>query len=749
MKIFSFILSLLLCSFIWAQNLQGYVNSAAFEALPSATVYWADQSHSSLTDTGGEFSIERSESSDQLVVSYAGFQSDTITVSPTQLYVTITLKGNELAEVEVKGRKRGTGITNDPQKIEIITAKELEKGACCDLAGCFNTEASVESVTTNIITNTKELRLLGLSGVYNQVLLEGLSQFNGLAYTYGISSIPGPFIENLFIAKGNTSVLQGYESISGQINVIYKRPEASNRLYLNTFVNTFLESQYNAYATHRWKENRSIFVGFHSKQPGLDHESDNDTFLDFPAITAYNLTGSFKLNENRVGKVGVHTGFTVRDENRTGGQTTFNPDIDKGSNTVYGQIVDYQERSAFLKLAYNASEDLQISLQSNGLVHSQNSWFGVTNYEAEQNFIESKIQAEYRYANQNNLTGGLSFRFNSIDEKIRFSDNTLGRTFAGDYETKELVPGAFLENRLSFLDDNLHLLTGLRFDYHNEHKSQLTPRALLRFSPNSSSSIRASVGSGWRHVNLFAENVAILASSRDLNIVEPLNEEKAINYGFSADYKFYTPMAEFSLASDFYHTRFLNHIMPDYDENPQLTIVRNEESTARSNSFQFDAGMLLKETLEFKISYNLLDVFHQYGSIKELMLFNSNHKIKSSVSYSPLNNRWQADINTQWYSKQRLPETSQNPIEYQISDFSDAFTVLNAQFTYRFKNFDVYIGGENLLNVRQDKPILSWEDPFGQYFDTSTSWGPTKGVEGYIGFRYKLPYKEKEKETNL
>ena len=56
----------------------------------------------------------------------------------------------------------------------------------------------------------------------------------GLAYTYGISSVPGTLVDNIFVSKGSTSVLQGYESMVGQINVVPKSPDKGEKLFLNT-----------------------------------------------------------------------------------------------------------------------------------------------------------------------------------------------------------------------------------------------------------------------------------------------------------------------------------------------------------------------------------------------------------------------------------------------------------------------------------------------------------------------------------
>jgi hypothetical protein len=66
---------------------------------------------------------------------------------------------------------------------------------------------------------------------------------------------------------------------------------------------------------------------------------------------------------------------------------------------------------------------------------------------------------------------------------------------------------------------------------------------------------------------------------------------------------------------------------------------------------------------------------------------------------------------------------------------------MNAQVSKSFgknKNFDIYVGGENLSNFYQKDPILAFDQPFGQNFDTNMLWGPIAGRMFYTGIRYHI-----------
>lgn len=114
------------------------------------------------------------------------------------------------------------------------------------------------------------------------------------------------------------------------------------------------------------------------------------------------------------------------------------------------------------------------------------------------------------------------------------------------------------------------------------------------------------------------------------------------------------------------------------------------------------------------------------------------HKFITTFSYKPLSNKFHFDMNVHWYGKQRLPDTKSNPLEFKRPDFSEPYSTVNAQFTYTFNKFEVYVGCENMFDFRQLQPIISWQNPFSPFFDTSSVWGPTRGREVYAGIRLKL-----------
>lgn len=739
MKKYLFFVGLLFPYVLFSQSIKGIVTDVNNQPLFGANVFWANSNSGTIADGDGEFELKMIAISPKLLVaSYVGHTSDTLEIT-NQNHVVFRLKeSHALDEVVLRTNQEGVVISNlNPIKTEQITQAELGKAACCDLAGCFETQSSVQPQTTNVITNSKELRILGLSGVYNQVLVDGFPMIQGLSYTYGISSIPGSLVDNIYISKGANSVLQGYESISGQINVETKVPDKTDKLFLNVYMNSFWEKHLNAnYAVKKGKW--SNLTAVHTVQPASEFDKDDDTFLDLPKLTRYMVSNKLKYGtENNWGWNSM-IGLRFVNEQRIGGQTNFNPDTDKGSDQVYGQTVNFNQPEIWTKTGYRLNDQNNVVFYASGFHQNQKSYFGTVKYDAKQTNFYGNLQYEYSYG-ESSLKTGLSFRHLNLDEDIAFTSNILDRTYAGKYFREENIAGVFAENTLNLLDDKLTWIAGVRLDHHSEFGLEFTPRTLLKYDVMPNTVIRANIGTGWRTANLFSENIGLLVSSRDIVFKEALKPEKALNTGINITQKFNGEHVTGFFSADYYRTDFQNQIFPDFDTDPTKVIIENFEAESVSKTFQAEIFLHFWEQLEFKTGYSFLDVYRKVDGEKTSLPFNPRHKVVTTLGYSPRSDRYRMDMNIHWFGQQRLPDTQSNPVEFQRPDYSEEYMLFNAQFTYNLKQFEFYAGVENMFDFRQDRPIIGWQDPFGPYFDTSSVWGPTRGRELYLGVRFSIP----------
>ena len=711
--------------------------------LPGASVNWLGENNYIYANDNGVFEIQGTNiQGKQLRISFNGYLSDTILITD-KLYITVVLKANkeELAEYTKKAEEQSSFVSKkEYAKTEVITPKEMSKSACCDMAGCFETQATVQPQTTNVITNSKELRILGLSGVYNQVLVDGMPMIQGLSYTYGISSYPGSLIENIFVSKGANSVLQGYEGIAGQINLVTKTPEKSDAFFANIYINSFAEKHINFnYATLVGKKKKwGTILALHTAQPGNKFDRDRDLFLDLPQLTRYMIFNKWKFgNENRRGLFATINARFLN-EDRVGGQTAFDRKIDLGSSKVYGQSVRLFQPDLSSKIGYRIDSFQSVVVNLSSFYQQQNSYFGTTHYQASQFNFYLNVQHELLWRKVHQLKYGVSFRWQDLKENIAFTVADSFRNYDGDYQTQLKIPGIFVENVFKWYHEKLTLITGVRLDRHQEFGYYLTPRGMLKLSPSTHHTVRVSLGKGWRQVNLISENNNILSSSRDIVFIEKLKPEGAYNWGMNYVYTLDRKNFAGTLSIDMYQTRFINQFFPDYDASPSKVDIKNFYGKSISNALQVDVSTKLFNYYEIKIGYNFLDVFRMVNNEKYLLPFNPKNRLMTAISIRPKKSKFLFDMNIHWYDKQRLPSTSANPTEYQSSTFSKAYTLVNFQLTYKAKRMEWYAGCENVFDFRQLKPIISWQFPFGKYFDTSSVWGPTRGREIYIGWRWKL-----------
>lgn len=705
------------------------------EPLEGAVVKWINTKKGTATDEKGKFELAGAEITDRrIIVSNIGYKTDTIDVTDSS-YIEIVLYPNTVTEtIDVEDEQSSTYIGDDAAKTEVITSQELVKDACCDLSGCFGKNSSVEVAVTDIITDSKELKILGLEGVYTQILIDNMPMMNGLNVKYGVSSIPGTMIDRINISKGSNSVIQGYESISGIMNVLLKNYDNSDRLLFNGFVNSMLEKQVNLNLTKGVNKNINTIFTLGSAQKSNRIDDNNDGFLDNPLITRYTFFNKWNfVNEKNKSEVNVAGRYW--NEERIGGQNGYDINKNQGSNIIYGQTAKINSADGYVRYAKAINETNGVKLYLNANYYDQNSFYGITNYDAVQNNFVAMGFYEFEVFDEFVLKTGLSYKYLNINENISFADTT-NKTYEGNYLKKESIPGIFVEKSMNLFNEKATLMTGVRLDLHNEYGMIFTPRILLRYQPENELVFRISAGTGFRTVNLFSDNSNLLASSRNIIIAEELDPEKVFNYGADILYYFSAGDLGGSLNLDFYRTVFSNKIIPDYDSNPSEVIFANLNGSAFSNVLQAEANVSVMRNFDVKFAYKLIDLQYENNGVFYQQPFNSMHRLFTSISYA--NDSWSISSGLQWFGVQQIPSTASNPIRYQRPSESESYTMINMQFNKFFDYFELYAGVENILDFTQDFPIISADDAFGPYFDTSYIWGPTKGREFYFGFRYGL-----------
>ncbi|HXK80916.1 MAG TPA: TonB-dependent receptor [Bacteroidales bacterium] len=720
-------------------QISGYVyeeSNGNRSELTGVNVYWHDRSSGTTSDANGFYKIESTSSSNKLVFSYIGYVNDTIELSrDTQIPVNVVLSRTTLLdEVTIGERKQGTQISRmDPLIKQTITGEELHQAACCNLGESFETNASVDASYSDAATGAKQIKLLGLSGKYVQMLTENIPNFYGLSTSYGLGYIPGSWMKSIAVSKGTSTVSYGYEGITGQINTWYKEPEdLSDYFYLNLLSSTSGKNEMNADATINISPKLSSTIMVHAENNWLKPDHNNDGFYDMPAVRQYNIFNRYTINWNE--RFTSKFGIKYLDEYRRGGQTSYDHNINQNEQGHFGIGIATKRAEFFWKSGYNfkTKQHSSIAFISNLSYHNQDAFFGYTTYDANQ--ISGYINMIYKtniINDKHNLSTGVSFKYDDYDERIVKNDVATAQL------KTEQIPGAFVEYMLKPIHQ-ITIIAGYRADYHNIYGVFSTPRLHLKANITGTTTLRASLGKAYRTGSIIAENSFLLASSRELLISSDLKAEEAWNAG--ANITQYIPIGnrEVTLQAEYYRTEFLNQIVVDIDQNVNQVHFYNLKGESFSNIWQIEMQYPFVKGMDFTAAFRYNDVRQTISDeLREAPLTNR-FKGLLSISYKTPLNKWQFDLTAQFNGHGRVPTTVSNPADYQRPETFDPYNIYNAQITKYFRKWDIYAGVENIFNFTQKNPIIAADMPWGENFDSSLIWGPIHGRKFYVGIRYRI-----------
>jgi len=756
-----------------AQSINGEINAldehGHYEGLPGVNIHWAGTTTGTSSDASGKFKLSRKGIVNyQIVVSALGYHTDTIDVKGlSHIDITMHESSNELQEVEIKGEIDGTFISQlDPRKVQVITSKELKRAACCNLSESFETSSSVDVMYADAISGAKQIQMLGLSGVYSQIISENVPLLRGLGATFGLGYIPGPWMEAISVSKGASSVMNGYESTTGMINVEYKKPAESEKLFLNVFANQHGRLEANFNTGTKINDRLSTMVLGHASTFQSPFDKNGDLFMDIPKVTTYNFINRWDYDIH--GKYDSRFLIKYMDETRTGGYMdfnpdTYNPDIGKISDLTetYGFNLRTKRLESFWKNGVILNDYRSVALIVSGIYHSQEGFFGENKYEGTQKSIYGNlIYQDALGGNENHrITTGMSFIYDNYDEDyfrrdyrflyqevgmvdvtapsdtlftvVSFSDTTYVM------DRKEIVPGAYLEYNWTPLE-NLTLIGGIRADHHNKYGLFFTPRFHLRYKVLPTTSIRASAGKGYRTANLFAENFSIMASQRLIHIEENLKQEEAWNFGLNVTHDFKLFGREAQIDIEAYRTNFISQVITDLDSIPSDVYFYNLNGKSYANSYMAQITFEPVSRLSVLAAFRISDVKNTINNQLRLKPMVNAYKGIVSLNYATKFDKWKFDFTTQFNGKARIPDTQKMPVSLQRGEYSPAYVQLLAQVTRKFRVFEVYLGGENLTNFTQKDPVTEAFAPYHTHFDTSMVWGPLVGATVYAGFRYAI-----------
>ena len=757
-----FFLLFFTASCVFAQPLTGKVlqinESGDTTVVPNAAVQWLHTAVGTYSDANGKFTIPRTKT-DTLVISFPTYLPDTMVIPRGQTGLTFFLNAaHSLKEVSIVAND-GSYISIQPIYTQVIGTEGLRRAACCNLAESFENSVAIDSEFPDAVSGARQISMLGLAGTYTQILLENVPYIRMLANQFGLGFVPGSWMESISLSKGTSSVVNGFEAITGQINIDYKKPETNmERFFMNFYANSMgkgelsMNTRIPVGKEEKVSTNFLIFLADQFFKIDMNH----DGFMDAPRSRQLNVMNRWDY------KAPIVEGRTMVDfvwDNRFGGQMGFTPGIMPAILT-YGftadnKRVDFITKNGFLLKGEHESIGTIVSYTG----HWLNANYGLGRlYDGNQHSVYANVMYSNKFGatERHKLTAGASLQYDCLNEFYEVNEDGADWFYYDRPHHHDMIPGVFAEYAY-IIDPKLVVMAGMRLDYNmvrDRHYSAMwssvnqlfwTPRVHVKWQATKDLSFRASAGKGYRNAHFFAENQSLMISSRALHFDGPSRPEEAWNAGASAVWQFNMPGGKASLAVDYFYTHFLQQMIVDLDQDVHAVhyYALNGEyngynNRSRSHSAQVELTLKPLERFEILLAYRYNDVRYMRRGVMRQKDMMSPHKALVNLNYSTPYDKWKFNINCQVYGPMPLPNTQSNPVEYRRPEQSKPYCLLNAQITKKFRRWEIYLGGENLLNVKQKDPIVQAENPFGEYFDATMVYAPITGIMGYLGVRVIL-----------
>ena len=739
-KLFLFLSLISSSTFVAQTSIEGLVlvqeNNETYP-LEGVSIFWLNTQEGTVTNAQGAFTLDRNERTNQLILKYLGFITDTLTVNSNKKIIHFMKEdlGEELNEVELTQRRKAIQKSYfEAQNVVKVNSDELLKAACCNLSESFETNPSIDVNFSDALTGTKQIKMLGLSSPYLLITEENIPSVRGASQSYGLTYTPGTWIESIQITKGAGSVTNGFESIAGQINTELQKPFSDAPLFVNLYGSINGRQEANFHWNKKVSPKWSTGLYLHGSQRQLITDQNGDDFLDLPLSKQINLLHRWQYTDAEKGWVSFAS-LRYLDDQKQSGSTDFNPATDRGSSSLWGSEINTKRLDASVKAGYVFP---LLTYQSFGFQaaysrHDQEAYFGLRQY----NIIHDSFFGNLLF---NSILGNTRHKFKTGVNVAwdRYAELVDTRYF----ERTDRVIGGFFEYTYDSME-KWNIVAGIRLDSHNNLGTFVTPRLHMRYTPWDRAALRFSIGQGRKAANIFAENQRLFATNRGIDLqtnggsIYGLRPEKALNYGGSYQQGFSLFNQQGDITFDYYRTQFQDQVVVDW-ETARYIRFYNLEGESYANSLQLSIDYTPYKNTALRFAYKNYQVKTNYTNGLKQRPLQPENRFFANAEYNSVTEEekgWRFDATYHFVGRQRLPE---NPRDG-LAAMSGAYGLWNAQISQVFSpRFEVYLGGENLSKVQQSNPIIGVDRPFGRDFDASLVYAPVFGRMIYAGLRLKL-----------
>jgi outer membrane receptor for ferrienterochelin and colicins len=677
-------------------------------------------------------------------------------VQKPQLQDTSTIRKDTLKESVLNVSQDGSYISRlKARKTEVTSKAGIRKLACCTLAESFENSAAVSVGYADAVTGAKQIRLLGLSGIYTQMLDENRPIMRGLESAYGLSFIPGEWMESIQVAKGPGSVINGSEGLTGIINVEHRKPTDPIPLFLQVNGSSHTDLEANAASSFQFGNHWYTEILGHYSQRFMAMDMNKDGFADEPLAQQYSLANRWLFSADN--GIQVRFGVSALYDARQGGQIS---GLKEGSGwnteTLHPNYWNSNVRNklfdAYVKAGFPFDEENKrnLAIVTDFSHYDTYNLLGQREFTGGQNNLLMNILFQDEVNEYHKFTAGLNAKSDNVAQDVTppyafFSDDngTLG-SGTPIFDIRESSAGAFGEYTFTY-KEKFSAIAGLHADWSTRYGFLLCPRFNAKYSFTDDIIVRASAGRGYRTSYMLSDNLGVLSTGRSLFFAHQPNTfdiEDAWTYG--GNVTIYLPLGngkESYFGLDYFHTDFIRQLYADQEYNSKIIyfyMLSKAKHPSYANTFQADLNIAIVKGLSASLSARYVKSMIGHptlGLIERPMT--SRFKGVFNVRYATPMDKWVFDFTAQLNGKMRVYKFMKDDSQIK-NGYSPVYPVFYAQVTHKFKGFEAYIGGENIGDYRQKSVIINADSPFTNGFNASCVWGPITGIMAYAGIRIEI-----------
>lgn len=694
--------------------------------IENATVGVKNLGIGTYTNIDGSFTIKTLPLGEHiLTVTALGYREKELTIfikkrDTTQIRINLEKSVQILDEMVVTGTMKEMSVKDSPVKVTVISQNFLNKTSSNNIMEAIQYVNGLYNQVDCAVCGTNNIRINGMEGPYTSVLIDGMPIMGALASVYGLNGINPSIIRNIEVIKGPNSTLYGSQAMGGVINIITQNPSDSPFIDFSINTSTHSEHNFEFSVVPDIKKTPTLFSGsVYIQDRFIDQNKDN--FSDITQNVRISLFNKWEINRPSNKKFDIAWKYYVED--RLGGTSAYNRDL-RGSSSIYGESI-YTNRLELFGTYELPFETEFLKLDASYSYHKQDSYYGEYHYEASQQTVFSNLIWDKSIHPNSGLILGLGSQLDVLNQLFD------GQEVAGGSNSNRFVPGIFTQFDHRF-SSKFRGLIGFRADLHENHGLIYSPRLNFKADPFSHSTVRFNIGTGFRIVNLFTEEHESLTGSREVEVSEVLNPERSLNLAMNWNQIIDIGTSVLNVDVDFYHTRFSNQIIPDYN-TPGKIIYSNLDGYSVSRGLAVSMAHNFLIPLTYSIGVTLQDVFSVQNNNKQDLPFSPDFNSVLSLTYRFVNQGINLDYTGRIIGIMRLPEYPNR------SQYSNTFSEHNLKMTKIFSSsFEVFVSGKNVFNYVQDNPIISPQQPFSEEFATDYVYGPLQGRRIMVGIKLTL-----------